>query len=200
MSQSLEIEFKNILTKEEYYKIINYFKLDPSSVKKQENIYFDTTNLDLQKRRIALRSRIKTNDIEFTLKEEKEKEIIETTDIISPAELNDFISEQKKINGDVFKRLEQLGITEPLYELAALTTYRYEFTYKDALIALDKSEYYDNTDYEIELEANDYEYGKKLFDDLLNNLDIKKRIAKHKIIRAYEYKKTKAYYLGNIKD
>ncbi len=140
-------------------------------------------------KRIALRARIKSEQIELTLKQEADVGIIETSDIITYLQLDQILNQQELPKGDVSNKLFQIGVTSPLYEFARITTNRYEFPYKDNLIALDQSIYEEHIDYEIELETKDYEYGKKIFEALLDQFKIKRRKTKHKVIRAYEYKK-----------
>ncbi|QVK17234.1 CYTH domain-containing protein [Mycoplasmatota bacterium] len=189
MSQNLEIEFKNSLTKTEYEKIIDHFNPLPESMIKQVNIYFDTKDLILKKQKTALRARIKKQTIELTLKQKQKVGILETTDIITENDLSDIIQHHKLNKGEVFNKLQELEINDALYELASLTTYRYEIPYLGNLIAIDKSFYYNHWDYEIELETNEYNNGKKIFQELLASFKIPRIKTKNKIVRAYNYKK-----------
>jgi len=188
MSELLEIEFKNSLSYDEYEKIVKHFKPNPESLLKQINIYFDTNNLQLQENKMALRTRLVDDRIELTLKQHAAIGLLETTDIITKEDLDQLITNQILVVGDVSKKLAELQITNSLYEIASLTTYRYEFHYLDNLIALDKSIYYNHIDYEIELETKEYEYGKKVFFELLESFQIPKKEIKSKIFRAYSYK------------
>ena len=58
MSQQMEIEFKNLLTKEEYTRLLTYFNIGPEQIVHQENHYFDTPNYDLKNAASGLRIRI----------------------------------------------------------------------------------------------------------------------------------------------
>lgn len=42
MSQNLEIEFKNMLTKAEYERILHEFHIGQDDIFTQENLYFDS--------------------------------------------------------------------------------------------------------------------------------------------------------------
>lgn len=190
MSEFMEIEFKNILTKPEYEQLIKHFNLQPGNCFTQLNIYFDTKDNKLQKNKMALRTRILTNKIELTLKMPQLKGILETTDSINNEDLKKLLNEHQLIRGHVYQKLQSLNINEQFYEIARFETIRFEFSYLDNIIAIDKSVYYDHTDYEIELETKDYDYGKKVFTDLLESLNIKRNKPKNKIIRVLEYKKS----------
>src|SRR5690554_197771 len=190
MSEFIEIEFKNILSKDEYDKVISYFNLQPEDCFEQLNIYYDTKDLILNKNKMALRTRIINNTVELTLKQKTTKSTLETTDYITRDELNKLLKEHVIVNGAVIKKLNILNIDIKLYEIARLKTIRYEIDYFDNIIALDKSIYYNKVDYEIELETKNYDYGKKVFNDLLKTLNIKRLVPKYKIARAFEYKKS----------
>ena len=49
MSQNIEIEFKNMLTKEEFIQKKSDFQVKSSDFVKQENDYFDTLDFALKK-------------------------------------------------------------------------------------------------------------------------------------------------------
>lgn len=189
MTQYLEIEFKNSLTKEEYEKLLNHFNPLPNSLIKQVNIYLDTKDLILRQRKNALRVRIKDQVIELTLKQKQNIGILETTDIITEETLTEIFKHHKLIKGEVLNKLKELEIKNDLYEIASLTTYRYEIPYLNNLLALDKSIYFNHCDYEIELETEEYDYGKKVFQELLDTFNIPKKKTQNKIVRAYNYKK-----------
>lgn len=190
MTQFREIEFKNFLTKQEFELLINYFKLSPRDLESQTNIYFDTSDFALAKQKKALRIRLKAQEIELTLKEAVVKANLEITDYLQTNDVELIFKTHTLPDGDVKKRLKLLNISMEFYKIAELTTERYEFKFGDDLIALDKSFYYDHIDYEIELETNNYDLGKKNFYELLKKFQITPNPPKHKIIRALEYKKS----------
>lgn len=69
--------------------------------------------------------------------------------------------------------VEQFGVKDTtLSILGALTTYRQETKYKGDLLVLDKSEYFDTTDYELEFEVKDYNQGLQKFQSLLHELNL----------------------------
>ena len=60
--------------------------------------------------------------------------------------------------------------------LGCLTTLRYEMQTAIGLMALDESQYFDITDYELELEVENHEQGKQDFQQFLeeNQIDYQK--------------------------
>ena len=61
---------------------------------------------------------------------------------------------------DIQNILTEFDIGEnELSVLGALTTERLEVEFQNELLVLDKSQYFDKTDYELEFEVNDYQIG-----------------------------------------
>ena len=69
MSQNIEIEFKNMLTSEEFLQLKLHFNIDQNKFKKQVNHYFDTPSFSLKSLNSALRIREKGTQFEMTLKQ-----------------------------------------------------------------------------------------------------------------------------------
>ena len=69
MSQEIEIEFKNMLTKEQYESLLQHFHVQPEQIKYQVNHYFDTESWQLKQLMSGLRIRQIDNYFECTLKE-----------------------------------------------------------------------------------------------------------------------------------
>ncbi|MCD8511633.1 MAG: CYTH domain-containing protein, partial [Bacillus sp. (in: Bacteria)] len=77
MSQELEIEFKNMLTKEEFIRLMNIY--EPYGNKAvQTNYYFDTNEMQLKRNKCALRIRRKGSHFVLTLKEPHPEGHLET--------------------------------------------------------------------------------------------------------------------------
>ena len=69
--------------------------------------------------------------------------------------------------------VEQFAVKDTtLSILGALTTYRQETKYKGDLLVLDKSEYFDTTDYELEFEVKDYNQGLQSSNLFTNELNL----------------------------
>jgi len=190
MTTHLEIEFKTLLTNTEYELIRSYFSLQNTSPIKQTNIYFDTEDWFLKNKHIVLRVRIKEEMFELTLKIKSPKGNIEINEPITKEVYYDIVNKHILPDGVIKLTLKELNIDFASVK-AELTTYRYELEYKNCLIALDKSYYYDQFDYELELEAPDYDYGLTIFNELLEKFNLTLRKAKPKAVRAIEYNQQK---------
>ena len=66
-----------------------------------------------------------------------------------------------------------------------LTTQRVEVPYKNGLLVLDHSTYFQIEDFEVEFEVHDYEQGKREFDELLVEAGIPVRPTDNKVQRFY---------------
>lgn len=101
----------------------------------------------------------------------------------------DLAISKSDLPSDIRNILDDYGVAEhELSVLGALTTYRMETQYQDDLLVLDKSEYFDKTDYELEFEVQDYEKGLEKFNHLLGQFDLKHQIPKNKVQRFFDYK------------
>ncbi|ATH95076.1 hypothetical protein ACH95_06335 [Bacillus glycinifermentans] len=186
MSQELEIEFKNMLTKEEFEQLKSYYQFTQDQFVAQHNHYYDTAAFSLKEKGAALRIREKQGRHVLTLKEPAPVGLTETHQTLpSKPDFEHFHIPK----GHVFDRLQDLGI-EPgdLGYFGTLTTDRAEKKLPEGLIVLDHSRYLQVEDYEIEFEVADYEQGKLDFAKLLKTFGIPKRDTKNKIVRFYEQK------------
>lgn len=69
MNYVLETEFKNILSPEEYHKLLTHFKLDQQTANEQNNLYFDTASGQLKEAHAALRLRLTPSYAHLTFKQ-----------------------------------------------------------------------------------------------------------------------------------
>jgi len=189
MSQEIEIEFKNLLTKDEYSKIKETFKIEEHDFFEQENHYFDTPEFSLKALGAALRIRRKQNKFVMTLKEPATVGLLETHQTLSDEMAENMMKTGELVDGEVVDRLLQLNIeVNKITYFGSLSTRRAEKNYQNGLIVLDHSRYLTVEDYELEYEAKDEEIGKKVFHQLLHDLNIPIRHTKNKIRRFYEQK------------
>lgn len=186
MTENIEIEFKNMLTAEEFRRLLNFFNVTASDFKKQTNHYFDTRSFSLKENGSALRIREKENGFEMTLKQPAPRGLLETNQSISADAAKDMIHSGKPIEGAVKEAVSRLiGNLDSLQYFGSLTTIRAEFEYKVGLLVLDHSYYLNLEDYEIEYEVADEEEGSKIFSALLEGLNIPIRPTDNKIRRFY---------------
>ena len=189
MATNNEIEFKQILTKDLYDKIFNtYFKNEkPFS---QTNYYIDTKGFKLRDHRSALRIRVKDNSYEMTLKVPAEVGLMEYNHPTNvKLKMNDTLS-NSKLPDDIRNINEgQFNVSEDeLIILGDLTTLRVETHYQNELLVLDKSEYLNKVDYELEFEVDSYNEGYEKFKQLLQEFDIKHEKPLNKVQRFFEEK------------
>ena len=188
MSQQMEIEFKNLLTKEEYTRLLTFFNIGPEQIIKQENHYFDTPNYDLKNASSGLRIRVLPHHIECTLKERSsENAHLETTDPLTADVAAQMISGLTFEAPSVEQRLLEMNINKAELQLfGSLTTNRVELAYEGGLLVFDHSFYLQCEDYEVEYETNDEDTGFAIFEQFLTQHNIEKRYAKKKIARFAE--------------
>ncbi|MEH7308897.1 CYTH domain-containing protein [Neobacillus drentensis] len=193
MTQNIEIEFKNMLTKKEYERLIESFKVDTNQIFSQENHYFDTPNFSLKKDKSALRIRQKGLTYEMTLKQPAAVGLLETNQPISKEEAKMAIHYGTLPKGIIQRLIEECEISfSDIEYFGALQTERAEFKYENGLLVLDHSIYLKTEDYELEYEVENYQDGKKIFYELLERFKIPARKTENKIHRFYhrKYKQT----------
>lgn len=189
MSQNIEIEFKNMLTKEEFHFLAQYFKIKPEQFKKQTNHYFDTNSFTLKDHSSALRIREKGSQFEMTLKQPAQQGLLETNQMLTSRQAEVALSSGKLPEGEVKDAVVKLiKDIEPLQYFGSLTTLRAEFEYKEGLLVLDHSYYLNKEDYELEYEVLNESEGYQIFSKLLEELKIPVRPTDNKIKRFYATK------------
>lgn len=191
MTQEVEIEFKSMLTKDEYEKLIRDYKLE-DQVRWQANDYFDTPTFQLKKQGAALRIREKKHGQVLTLKQPNEVGLLETHASITEEEAEDLFK-YGIIHDDQMKQaLAPFQLNAALEHLGRLETNRAEHQTEDGLLVLDESHYLETTDYEIEFEVTNEEAGKRAFERLLAEHGLPYRPAKNKIVRFMELKMSRS--------
>ncbi|WP_421384209.1 CYTH domain-containing protein [Bacillus salacetis] len=184
MPKEIEIEFKNMLTQEEFQQIKSHLSLKENDFALQKNHYFDTPYNELQKQQCALRIREKNGHFELTLKQPAEEGLLETNQSVNEVETSKMIEQGMIPSGEVAEALKSLEIQpEKLVHFGTLSTSRAETVFKDGLMVLDYSFYINNEDYELEYEVKDRESGEKIFFDFLASMNIPIRPADNKIKR-----------------
>lgn len=184
MSKELEIEFKNMLEKDEYEKLAAHYKFSAADVKTQTNYYFDTATFQLKSLKCALRIRKKHDGYECTLKTPAAHGNYEITDSLTKGQAEAMIERHSFEAPEVRVALEELSVSpEELKMIGALTTHRLERKTPEGLLVLDHSEYAGIEDYEIEFEVPEAAAGEKHFNALLKSHGIPVRHADKKIAR-----------------
>jgi uncharacterized protein YjbK len=187
MDQHIEIEFKNLLTKEDFERISQFFQVKPSHFFSQQNHYFDTGHFDLKKQNSALRIREKNETFELTLKQPAAEGKLESNQAISKQQADAFLQEGLFPDGAVRELIIQTGLNPLDFSyFGTLRTDRAETSYQGGLIVLDHSFYADKEDYELEYEVDNASIGEKIFIELLETLNISLQKTENKVKRFYQ--------------
>ncbi|WP_404323695.1 CYTH domain-containing protein [Cytobacillus firmus] len=194
-NKNIEIEFKNMITTDEFTALMNFLNLRSEDFSEQENHYFDTPDFLLKEKGSALRIRQKYGSFELTLKQPHPEGLLETNEDLSESEAAEMIQTGKIPREQIKKSIEELGIkTDNLRYFGTLTTKRAEKEYNKGLAVLDHSRYLNKEDFEIEFEVDDRKEGQMVFLNLLQQLNIPVRKTENKIKRFYneKYRQQKA--------
>ncbi|MFD1068193.1 CYTH domain-containing protein [Oceanobacillus locisalsi] len=188
MTQEVEIEFKNLLTIQEYNQLAEDLFSHAETIK-QTNDYFETPAFDLKENGSALRIRQKNGTYTLTLKEPHPDGLLETHDKLTEKEYLSWTSGTPLEAPNVTAQLEKMSIhVSALNYLGSMVTFRQEIPYQDTLLVLDKSIYLDTEDAELELEATSKSHGEKVFNNLIENYQIPFRDTPPKIARFFNQK------------
>ncbi|EAD5842295.1 TPA_asm: CYTH domain-containing protein [Listeria innocua] len=188
MVKELEIEFRNLLTKEEYDRLIEDFRIKEDDFFEQTNFYLDTADFGLKERNSALRIRKLETQYQLTLKTPEARGLMETTQILAADQATAITDGANIPVGPVRDTLKEIGINhEDLQVFGSLKTIRAEKDYKKGLLVFDKNFYGSISDFDLEYEVSDYDKGKEIFDKLLKEYQITNHPAENKVARFYNH-------------
>ncbi|MGL4523180.1 MAG: CYTH domain-containing protein [Bacilli bacterium] len=193
MKESIEIEFKNILTKNEYTTLVQHFFPNEADFFTQTNYYFETKNHALRASKQALRIRYCDGIYTATLKSPLTTGLLETDCVLTKEEAHAILHEGMTYEittfGDLLRKA--LPETHNWVLMGHLCTKRAETPYKGGTLVLDESTYFNCSDYEVEYEVTDYNTGFASYRGLLSTFEIPERPTKNKVARFFEeYNKT----------
>lgn len=165
----LEIELKTLLKKDEYNRLKDQFT-DVTPVL-QKNYYIDTPDFELREKKVAMRIRTFKDWAELTLKVPQSVGNMEYNQKLELKDAENYLCKKELPQGLVLDELAKHGIQSKKWQvLGCLTTLRYEMQTPIGLMALDESQYFDITDYELELEVENHEQGKQDFQQFLEKI------------------------------
>ena len=178
----LEIELKTLLKKDEYNRLKEQFT-DVKPVL-QKNYYIDTPDFELREKKVAMRIRTFDDWAELTLKVPQSVGNMEYNQKLHLKDAEVYLAKEELPHGLVLEELAKHGIQSKKWQiLGCLTTLRYERQTAIGLMALDESQYFDITDYELELEVENHEQGKQDFKQFLEENQIAYQKAPSKLVR-----------------
>ncbi len=173
MSTNIEIEVKTLINRDEYDRVLNFFKLEKKEAVEQVNFYIDTKTFDLRKHEVSLRVR-KLNGFVMTLKTPLSEGLLEKSQLISENEFNQFIDDNVFPEGPIFEFIERLYVNpNSLTTLAHLKTTRINIPYNGYMLAVDMNEFGDEIDYELEMEGSSVEKARFFLEEVCEKVDIK---------------------------
>lgn len=187
MSKEIEIEFKSMLTKNEYETLLRYYNVSDEQFVTQTNLYFDTADFQLKQQGMGLRIRCFADKAEATLKIPQTIGLLEVTDSLTLNEVDKALATNQfaKQAAEIIEQLEKLTISlSNLHLIGKLITKRAEFVIPEGKLALDESWYSDHHDFELELEVLDSKFDEAAFKQLLAKFDLPYRKTQNKIVRA----------------
>lgn len=187
MSQQLETEFKNMISRLEYQRLLDHFDRQATDAIIQTNYYFDTPDFELREARIGLRLRLTDHYRHLTLKQPSGKnQMIEITDKLTHNEAQAVITdgampEAPAIRAELAKH--QLSL-DNVSRFAAFETRRIETEIPNSTLVFDECHFDHYTDYELEMETTlEPADGEQQFLDLLKQHHIPIRPSEKKMIR-----------------
>ncbi|MFD1705645.1 CYTH domain-containing protein [Siminovitchia sediminis] len=192
MSRNIEVEFKNMVNKEDFDVLLQYFQVRKNDFITQKNYYFDTKNLSLGMQQAALRIREKEGSCELTLKKAAPVGNLEINQSISPQEASSMLAGKGVPQGEVREELTlmQTSFTSIEYQ-GMLQTERSQARYKNGWLMFDHNTYLHKEDFEIEYEVDESNafQGEKDFYELLYKLNIPRKESDNKIKRFFHAKR-----------
>lgn len=187
MTQEVEIEYKTLLTKEEYKHLEKELPF-PNDALRQTNHYFDTYNFTLRNSHCALRIREKNGTYTLTFKQPHKEGILETKNKVTKEQFLSWQNDKPTVDNieDVVQALREFEIdVDSLRYYGSLTTDRKKFTKDDITYVIDISRYNQQIDYELEIEATTKQRAEETFLNVLETYHIQRVPTLAKIERFY---------------
>ena len=183
MIKNIEIEFKSAITEEKYLELLKKFNLE-NNIFKQINYYLDTDEYELNQKQIVLRVRQKGESrFKVTMKSQSAEGAFENHVFLQKEQALDMIENGFQTK-DFFEDID-VFVT---YKVN-LDNHRVSTPYEGGTLFLDRCDYCNVTDYEIEYEASNYDEGKIIFENFLKSHNIEIKPTKRKSERAFTCKR-----------
>lgn len=182
MALEYDVAFRTMLSSAEYEKLIKEFEGCQSN--RQTNYYFDTKRFSLKAAEVILRVKEK-DKMEIGLKRRKGYNQIDISENISQEEFQDLLASGTIKIKSIASELGDLLKDQLLVNYLTISTFRIFLPYKHGLLAIDKVEYLNQVDYELEFQASSRDSGKKEFVQTVKELGITYKKGEIKIKRAY---------------
>ncbi|WP_273478171.1 CYTH domain-containing protein [Ignavigranum ruoffiae] len=189
MTKNIEQEYKTMLRKDEFERLIDQLGFEPRSALIQSNYYYDTPDHQLAKINAALRLRVFKDRSEWTIKQLiSELRSIEITQEQGPVDsISSAINPTWFTDADLIKFIHNHQIPiEQLQLHYQMSTHRYLYPVPGATFCLDHSFFPQTEDYELECELEDLDQANVWF-DFLDQYQLEYKPAAKKLSRAAHY-------------
>ena len=176
--EHIEYEERVMVSENDYKKVIDDltnagYKLEPFAI---ENIYFDNKDFYIDKNGMMLRIRNASQGIhELTLKIRQNEGVLE---------INETLNKHPQIDKCLNNKFYEFK------PIITLKTKRIEIPIDDYLLAVDKNEYLDVIDYDIEVEANTQQRAKEVMLELCKKYNLQYDV-NYKVKSARAFKRFK---------
>lgn len=192
MSREIEYEKRVLINEDQYKKILRFFLKKYPDYKsfKQTNYYFDTCSFDLKNKGIVFRLRKTKKEYPIlTLKIKGSNGDLEINQVLTSKEKKCILNNIEIPEGEIKDYLSHEGLLiYSLHLLGLLKTKRMEIKFDDFLIVLDKNEYLETCDYNLEIEANSIKRAESIILELCDFFGLKyKKDYSSKSSRLFKY-------------
>lgn len=179
------VEFRTLLSEEEYNRLINKFKGNQTDM--QTNHYFDTKRFSLKAHDASLRV-IERDNMNLILKRKKGYKLQEFTHSINKQIFEEIKQTGTVPDSEIANELVSLIGEQKIVNFLSLSTFRLFLPYKNGVLYIDKSHYLGQTDYELVYETKSHNL--KEFVKLIEDFKLQYKKTEKKIRRAFRaYKK-----------
>ena len=166
--KNLEIEYKVMISKEDFIKLNNLLAKNNFKYYEQTNYYYDTINDDLKTNNYSLRIRHIENLSKYII-------TLKIAELIGKMEYEYEIDSLSldKVPPKIIEKLSKINVVVNNLELkGSLKTIRKEIVIDNSIVCLDFNTYNNNEDYEIECESSSMEKAKQIINTLVNKYGI----------------------------
>lgn len=183
MAKEITAEFKTLLTKAEYDRLYEMMKEYPGNL--QSNYYFDTKRFTLKATDTVLR--VKWRDgYTLTLERKKGYSFVRTDEEITEEEFKNLVENGIIPNEKIAQEVNDIIKGQKILNFMTLSTYRISTIYKKGKLSLDRCEYVNTVDYELEYEVLNRNTGKLDFVQIIKDYNIAYKKSQAKLKRAYD--------------
>lgn len=192
MTFELEQELKVLLSKQQFESLLEHWHLDKAQPSlKQHNTYYDTSEQTLKASDAALRLRNFADSSVWTIKHRQniyqslEYHQTNPTPLAPPSQLSNAAIQKAAL----LNFLAEQAITLPeLKQTYDIQTERWLIAADFGEFALDRSQFGEQVDYELELETDQLETAQVAFTSFINAFGIEMKQADTKLSRAVQYR------------